>query len=923
MKKVTILSTLIFASILTLVFLSSNTTHAEQVECPDAEVKVISRDSDGGIVQNIAWQLWTQIENADGDPLPARMVGSSNTGVAAVSSIFFNPSNEEDGVAYAVKIYDVNDRVGEFWEYDKSISCGGFLQIEKKMSGLQVILRDKDGNALKDRRFEVYEQLSDVQNDPIFGERISSGLSTESVGVKNLYIAPGSYIVKIPAIDNKFDYIKYNVNITNENEIDFDFTLSNVSVSVRDGEGNLLPESFFNVYLQAEDIDDEFILGEYVGRYGTGVTGITDIFLPTDNYAFRFDGENGQFHYLWNQSIDEEDSSKIDYKLSNVSVVIRDALNNLLHDHSFDIYRQGEDIDGAEILGDHLGRYNTGAAGSVSVFLPNDTYAFRFNGSGNQFYYLWNQEIENAENTNISYQLATLKTVVSGVDGQSLDGIRVRVYRQDVTANDEKILGDKLTEVTTDVNGSAILYFAADTYALEIVGPDNKTYTLWDVVVDTAELTEVNYKLSGIQVTLKNGNDELVTDKKVEIFKQLTDAKGEPILGDLVGSKSTENTGRVLFYYPSGKYAIKVKGASNLEYIILGQDIADQKVDKIDLILSSLRLVSRDPDGNLVKDVRVKVARQDEDFEGNPILGSTLADVNTSSTGFVDVYLPANKYVLITDSETRFDVQVANNSLTTVEVTKTGSLTNIESIKESNPESISSSNTTVDSGVVSDAEEALRERIRRLEYQLSELERLVVDTEKRLLQAIDTSLTGRLKGRILLQVEEAGEAWYLDPSTEKRYYLKDGDSAYVALGAFGLGVTNENLNKIPIGIEQRADLKDSDGDGLEDRLEESLGTDPDAADSDGDGYSDGTEVLSDYDPLGSGVISRDYTFADSLKGKILLQVESAGEAWYVNPADGKRYYMKDGNLAYQIMRFQSLGISNDDLRKIAVGDFSQ
>ena len=55
-----------------------------------------------------------------------------------------------------------------------------------------------------------------------------------------------------------------------------------------------------------------------------------------------------------------------------------------------------------------------------------------------------------------------------------------------------------------------------------------------------------------------------------------------------------------------------------------------------------------------------------------------------------------------------------------------------------------------------------------------------------------------------------------------------------------------------------------------------------------------------------------------LKGRILLQVESRGEAWYINPDDGKRYYMKDGPAAYQIMRFLSLGISNTDLSQIDI-----
>jgi len=215
----------------------------------------------------------------------------------------------------------------------------------------------------------------------------------------------------------------------------------------------------------------------------------------------------------------------------------------------------------------------------------------------------------------------------------------------------------------------------------------------------------------------------------------------------------------------------------------------------------------------------------------------------------------------------------------------------------------------------------LLERIKHLEYKISELERKIVEAEKRLAQAIDRQLTQRLKGRILLQVEENGEAWYVDDDTEKKFYLKDGQSAYIALNAFGLGISNDDIAKIPIGIESRAEIADTDQDGLDDKLEEALGTDINNSDSDNDGYSDGDEVKNGFSPLGSGVIVANQQLADQLKGKILLQVQSRGEAWYVNPVDGKRYYMKDGDQAYQIMRFLSLGITNDDLRKIEVGEF--
>ncbi|OGY54760.1 MAG: hypothetical protein A2951_01700 [Candidatus Buchananbacteria bacterium RIFCSPLOWO2_01_FULL_56_15] len=168
-------------------------------------------------------------------------------------------------------------------------------------------------------------------------------------------------------------------------------------------------------------------------------------------------------------------------------------------------------------------------------------------------------------------------------------------------------------------------------------------------------------------------------------------------------------------------------------------------------------------------------------------------------------------------------------------------------------------------------------------------------------------------------VEHGREAWYVDPDNSERYYLKDGAAAYEALRAFGLGISNANIAKIPVGAEDRFQLVDTDGDKLDDQLEESLGTNRNNPDSDGDGYQDGVEVKNSYNPLGAGKLSADSGLVSNLKGRILLQVEKNGEAWYVNPKDGKRYYLKNGEAAYQIMRFLSLGITNKNLREIPVG----
>lgn len=182
---------------------------------------------------------------------------------------------------------------------------------------------------------------------------------------------------------------------------------------------------------------------------------------------------------------------------------------------------------------------------------------------------------------------------------------------------------------------------------------------------------------------------------------------------------------------------------------------------------------------------------------------------------------------------------------------------------------------------------------------------------------VDAGLVNRVRGRILLQVENNGEAWYVNPRDDKRFYLKDGLTAYSLMREAGLGISNVDLAKIPVGFEDRFNDTDTDGDGLADKLESGLGTDPNKIDTDGDGVKDKAEILVGTNPLGTGTLSSDNSLVNRLRGRIVLQVQSRGEAWYIDPADGKRYYMRDGEAAYQIMRFRSLGITDSDLSKIA------
>lgn len=130
--------------------------------------------------------------------------------------------------------------------------------------------------------------------------------------------------------------------------------------------------------------------------------------------------------------------------------------------------------------------------------------------------------------------------------------------------------------------------------------------------------------------------------------------------------------------------------------------------------------------------------------------------------------------------------------------------------------------------------------------------------------SINSSLVTRLTGRILLQTESHGEAWYVDPVSKKRLYMKDGETAYQMLRSFGLGIGEVDYAKIEAG----------------------------------------NNVLK-----------------ERLKGRILLRVQSKGEAYYINPTNLTVHYLRDGAAAYSVMRELSLGIADRDLNRIPIQRF--
>lgn len=176
-------------------------------------------------------------------------------------------------------------------------------------------------------------------------------------------------------------------------------------------------------------------------------------------------------------------------------------------------------------------------------------------------------------------------------------------------------------------------------------------------------------------------------------------------------------------------------------------------------------------------------------------------------------------------------------------------------------------------------------------------------------QIADNQLYQKLRGQIIIRSQAAGQAYYVDPREPKLRYLGTPDRALEVLQARGQGTSNATLAKLAPGLA-RLYGPDSDLDGLPDAFERSIGTKPYHFNSDNDRYSDRIELADGYDPLGPGRLKTDARLANRLAGRILLQAEHAGETWYVNPKDGKRYFFSNRYDTLALIEKAGTGVSD-------------
>lgn len=708
-----------------------------------------------------------------------------------------------------------------------------------------------------------------------------------------------------------------------------------VSVIARDQNGEYIPNINFEIYDQTVDVDNKPKPGpnRIAGGKTSAILGIgSATFVPkmegsSKDYALKLWDKNSKIGEFWYYDQIDLNCSGSNVTVTEVLSGIRLAFYNpngdLLKNLKGSLYTQRFDIENNPIkeTQDLVGTFDTSSEGAAYFYLGGRQFDLDNNSTGlyavdisnvhNVLYKKYGIALTNDRTSHINYILSeTHFNLKDSVTNAVLPNYKIEIYKQDYSDTNEKMLGTRLKDITTDSKGVAVLESPEGLFALRIKNFSGEYKYFWEREVVDQRRTDYDIKIAS-NASSTAEEKKVVVVKKVTPVATVSKTTPKSVIGSLslhvVGNGGNQLKSRSVVIYSQKKENNK---------IVIDKKIKESKTDnsgnvKFD-IASGVYAVS----------VRDDLSKQDilynfcVDGKGVNTKTVKIGGVNLSISDSSGKSIAGNidVYKLVSTGGNNYK---RGDKLKTLNVAKQHDF-----VMASAPYLFIIRNEVNDYGQALYVDDSGKQVVKLRVSSSMEVGKDKIFTLKPFIRAINSpscSAANPLLGRILLQVESHGEAYYVHPDNNQRFYLKDGEAAYKMMRGFGLGITNSNLAKISVGVDPRFNKNDADADGLADALEAALGTKPDQEDSDLDDYIDGVEVKGDYNPLGSGKMAIDENAASKLKGKIVLQVESHGEAWYINPTDGKRYYMGNGAQAYEIMRFLSLGVKNSVLSGIPEG----
>ena len=861
-----------------LIFAGAPRAQADTGCAQNTTLDFVADSPSGSFIPNANVTVYKQVTDANGQSKPGAQVASGSTD-ATVGTLHLSWRDTAAGTTYALRVRTISNDQASFWFYDNNWSCGQAVSLSKFLSGIVFTLHDETGNLLTNTSFNVYSQIYSNGQPAKQLQQSIAGLNSGSSGQTAAYLPQGSvrsidktpsdvYALDLSRNGQKFDF--YNIAVSDGAISTVNYFIPAISVLLQDSTGALFPKGTnVAVFKQTVDANNLQQAGTQVGSFTLGNDGSGTLEAPVGVYALGIKDQNNNYQYFWNVSVNDGQSNS--YNLTATSSSATAPITTACQNNSqltltfstvagqvitglhFAIYEQGSDANGLPIAGNQVGGGTINSSGEGTVSFrpdPRDIYALKVWGQNSNLGVFWFygalRFVCNTDRT-LAETVPALNVILRDNTGALLRNYSFSLYAQEYDADNHPFFqsSDLIGNFQTDGGGETTAYVApynsyvpgqSGVYAISLKDADNNTENFYNIKMTADKDYSFSSSFSGLSGSLSDAQSQPLANKNLDLYEEKVNS-GLYTLGKKLLSVKTDSGGQFQFEYPAGTYALVSSddfNQSNVFWnITIGSGNNYQK-----LMTSLINFKLSDPQGQGVASNPSLQLYSLTGRNGVYYRGSQVGTVKLTADNTASASLAAGSYLayyaglgnqsfgqaFYAKNGSTYSVNISLNSKYLISATQyfrlSGAPTSAASSGSTSSGSSSSSSSLSSSG-----------------------------------------LAFSLKGRILLQVEDKGQAWYVNPTDGRRYSLGRPDDAFALMRRFALGVSNANFTAI----------QDNPG------------------------------------------------AWRNLAGRILLKVADAGKAYYFDPTNFVLYFLGRPQDAFNIMRTRGLGITNSNLAKISIG----
>jgi len=462
MKNLTYKTILYFSVIVIGVLVFAPGFAMAKTEYTYSNFQLVSVDSFGNKVTSVRYSIYNQETDINGNSYAGKKITTGIIGESGYKEVKIKMPVDTESKYLITFRNGKNVEYQTFHYWNQKIKAGETKNIKLLFSTVDFIIKDSDGELVKDKAFDIYSVITDVAGNQVRDKRIIKGAKTGNDGKASIHLKPGNYIMLV-SYNNKLPVDEYIFTVKENDYKNITYTLSNITIRVSDN-GYYKKNMPFKLYYK-DNVGGQTVY-RYIAKSNTGEYAIKKIYLPNGDYKIVIN--SGTFTKEEYFSLKSGQDINFSYNLATFKFKLQDIDGNPLKNYNLKVYKYGQSAKGEKVL-----EKKTDSNGYIKGALNSGRYYVVIPGSEKGLEYttsIYIDEDEGYKDNKFTYTIGATRIYLKNNTGQAITDTKFSVYNYKTNSKGELAKGKGINTYTTDHNGLSLINLPTGKYVIEVKG---------------------------------------------------------------------------------------------------------------------------------------------------------------------------------------------------------------------------------------------------------------------------------------------------------------------------------------------------------------------------------------------------------------------------------------------------------------------